>query len=54
MAHGRERPARPLWPEGAPGPDPGKEPGALLLATRVELAALISREGQELTESDIN
>ena len=36
MAHGRERPPRPLWPEGAPGPDPGKGPRALLLAPRVE------------------
>ena len=26
------------WPEGALGPDPGKGPGALLLATRLEPA----------------
>ena len=32
MAHGREGPARPLGPEGAPGPDPGQGPGALLRA----------------------
>ena len=27
MAHGRGRPARALWPEGAPGLVPGKGPG---------------------------
>ena len=40
MAHGRERPARPAWPEGArrvPSRGPGQ---ALHLATRVEPAAL--------------
>ena len=59
MAHGQEGPARPLGPEGAPGPDPAQ--GALLRAPGAGPAPLghepwaESRiECQEWTDKAIN